>query len=119
MGNVIYIYGRAEFKTWKEVLVNTTRNETQQKQNILKRGGCKSYKKHKVPELSEKRMNQGRKYRCCRKLIKTEMKPVVTDDAYESYFLFRHAEMLGNDRFYTKDKFEVSFNVRHLQKKKF
>ena len=42
---------------------------------------------------------------------------VVIDD--ESYFPFGRSEMPGNDRFYAKNKSEVSPNVRYSQKKKF
>ena len=89
-------------------------------QKVLKREGCKCYKKQKVPEWSEEK--ETRQKRRCRKLSRTEMKPsssvkVVIDD--ESYFPFGHCEMPGNDRFYAKNKSEVSPNVRYSQKKKF
>ena len=87
---------------------------------VLKREGCKYYKKRKVPEWYEEK--ETRQKRRCRKLSRTEMKPsssvkVVIDD--ESYFPFGHVEMPGNDRFYAKNKSELSPNVRYSQKKKF
>ena len=89
-------------------------------QKVLKKEGCKSYKKQKVSEWTEEK--DSRQKRCCRKLTRTEMRPsssvkVVIDD--ESYFPFGQNEMPGNDRFYTKDKSEVPPNVRYSQKKKF
>ena len=83
-------------------------------QKVLKKEGCKNYKKQKVPEWTEEKE--------LRKLTRTSIKPsssveVVIDD--ESYFPFGHSEMPGNDRFYTKDKSEVPPSVRYLQKKKF
>ena len=89
-------------------------------QKVLKKDGCKRYKKQKVPEWTEEK--ESRQKRCCRKLTRTEMKPsssvkVVIDD--ESYFPFGHNEMPGNDKFYTKDKSDVPPNVRYSQKKTF
>ena len=78
-------------------------------QKVLKREGCKSYKKQKIPEWIEEK--ESRQKRCYRKLTKADIKPssgvkVMIDD--ESYFPFEHDQMSGNDRFYTKDKSEVS-----------
>ena len=81
-------------------------------QKVLKKEGCKNYKKQTVSEWTEGK--ELRQRLCCTKLTRTAMKPsssvkVVMDD--ESYFPYGHSEMPGNDRFYTEDESEVPPSV--------